>query len=351
MKGLILRVTNVSASSLTLGDLPGGPTLTPGAVLDVSYLDDVQNSLEYGALHVYLSMTPARVTCGFLNGTLLAQAQIGAGYSGATPSAAATPGLVPAATVAERLFYLKGDGTWGIETAESLGAIPAAVMTTAGDLISRNAVGPVRIPVGSIGQSMRVGATTVPTWTDVSLSGLAAARPVASALYSGRLYFSTDTLLLFVCHYNGSAWTWRDLGLYGPWDTFPTGGVPGFLTDITHPGRAAVGVLASSSIPAVLTFQVGGPTGVESLYIEEAVVGADLAGHTQLRADATDGGLYSKPDGFTSRRVDLPGLSRKTIADETVIIPDGSQYVCHGSFTLTGTGTLQLQGDSDLVVL
>lgn len=350
MKGLVLRITNTSAAPLTLGDLPGAPSLGAGEVLDVTYLDDVQNSLEYGTLNVYLSSNPPRVSCGFLNGSLLAQAQIGATYQGATPSAPGTPGLVPPAAVSERLLYLRGDGTWGIETASSLGAIPAGLMTATGDLITRNPVGPIRLPAGTAGQSLRMGAT-YPTWTDESLSGLFAARPVPSALYSGRLYFATDTLTLYVCHYDGAAWVWRDTALYGPWDTFPTGGVPGFLTDVTHPGRAAVGVDPAGAIPAGIQFQVEGPSAVETLYVAEMAEDADLAGSSQLRVEATDRGLYIKPEGYDSRRVDLPGLTRKSIDGELVVIPDGSQYICYGSFTLSGTGALQLDGDADLVVL
>lgn len=350
MKGLVLRITNLTAGSLTLGDLPDAPSLGAGEVLDVTYLDDVQNSLEYGTLNVYLSSTPPKVSCGFLNGSLLAQAQIGATYRGATPSAAGTPGLVPGAGAAERLLYLRGDGTWGIETATSLGAIPAGLMTAAGDLITRNSVGPIRLPAGTTGQGLRMWAT-YPTWTDESLSGLFAARPVPSALYSGRLYYATNTRTLYVCHYDGAAWVWRDTALYGPWDTFPTGGVPGFLSDITHPGRAAVGVDPAGAIPAGIQFQVEGPSAVETLYVAGMAEDADLAGSSQLRVEATDRGLYIKPEGRASRRVDLPGLSRKTIDGELVIIPDGSQYLCYGAFTLSGGGVLQLDGDADLVVL
>lgn len=350
MKGLVVRITNISAGSLTLGDLPDAPTLGAGEVLDVTYLDDVQNSLEYGTLNAYLSSNPPRVSCGFLNGSLLAQAQIGATYRGASPSTAGAAGLVPPAAASERLLYLRGDGTWGTETASSIGAIPASVMTATGDLITRNPVGPIRLPAGTAGQSLRMG-PTYPTWTDESLSGAFADRPVPSALYSGRLYYATDTPALYVCHYDGAAWVWRDTALYGPWDTFPTGGVPGFLSDITHPGRAAVGVDPAGAIPAGVQFQVEGATSVETLYVSEMVEDADLAGSSQLRVDATDRGLYVKPEGRDSRRVDLPGLTRKAIDGELIIIPDGSQYICYGSFVLSGAGVLQLDGDADLVVL
>jgi len=122
--------------------------------------------------------------------------------------------------------------------------------------------------------------------------------------------------------------------------------------DITHPGRAAVGELASGGIPAGVTFLVNGDLLTDSAYFAQDVAGSDQTSATQIFAKLTDMGLFSKPAGLPERRIDAPGLIRKAIpAGESIIAPDGSQYLVFGVFTLGVGASLTLLGDADLVVL
>jgi hypothetical protein len=87
-------------------------------------------------------------------------------------------------------------------------------------------------------------------------------------------------------------------------------------------------------------------------YTQKAAAAADQTGSTQVRASTADRGLYAKPHGYAERRVDLPGLTRKTIpTPEAITIPAGSQYLCSNTLTLEGAATLSLVGDAELAVL
>lgn len=139
------------------------------------------------------------------------------------------------------------------------------------------------------------------------------------------------------------------------WEAVTPFVAPTPAADITHSGRAAVGLdpLLLTPIPAGIEFLIVGSESLEgSIFILEGTVAADQVGHNQVFASTTDKGLYAKPEGLPERRIDAPGLIRKVIpAGETIIAPDGSQYLVFGSFTLEAGATLLLQGDSDLVVL
>jgi len=126
--------------------------------------------------------------------------------------------------------------------------------------------------------------------------------------------------------------------------------------DITHSGRAAVGLdpLLLTPIPTGIRFQVVGSESLEgSFFVLEGVTfAADQASHNQVFAKTADKGLYTKPDTLPERRIDAPGLIRKTIpATEQIIAPAGSQYLVFGVFTLEAGAVLTLLGDADLVVL
>lgn len=137
------------------------------------------------------------------------------------------------------------------------------------------------------------------------------------------------------------------------WLAFLPSVTPTPAGDITHPGRAAVGEATSGGIPSGIQFFVVGDFLLEgSAYLEQDAVRPDQTGATQVFAKSLDNGLFSKPAGLPERRIDAPGLVRRTLpANETVIVPDGSQYLVYGSFTLEAGAALILEGDADLVVL
>jgi hypothetical protein len=140
-----------------------------------------------------------------------------------------------------------------------------------------------------------------------------------------------------------SDFSWESLSLVPPPPNSP----------ITHDGQVAIGLSSIGTIPATVNLLVVGNEALGgSLYVEEASAGADLATHNQIFASSTDKGLFTKPDGLPERRIDAPGLIRKTLpASEAVIAPDGSQYLVFGSFTLGAGASLTLLGDADLVIL
>jgi hypothetical protein len=146
------------------------------------------------------------------------------------------------------------------------------------------------------------------------------------------------------------------------WRALTTGN-PTLAGNITHTGGAAVGVAPGlgETLPANTVFRVDGGTAQNGpvFFQEIAAALADLTGRTQVfrvpndpnDPPATDGGLYSKPDGLSERRMDAPGLTRKALEPgETIIVPNGYQYVAYGTFNLNG-GRLSLEGDADLVVI
>ena len=258
MRGLTLRVTNTSSTAQSFADIPAQPILSVGESRELLYTDDVQASLEYGSINALV--LAGKLAVSFSNGTALAQSAVGRTFTGASPTAAGTPGLVPTAQPSNRTAYLKGDGSWTGITPLTIGAIPESKLTTQGDLLFRGIITSERLPLGTLGQSLRAGAV-VPQWSTTAISGTLAGRPVATAYYQGVYYWATDAATLTVCYYNGSTWLWASV-------------------------------------------------------------------------------------------ISAPGITRKEIpSPETVLVPNGSQYLCHGSFTLFGTASLVLQGNADLVVL
>jgi len=138
------------------------------------------------------------------------------------------------------------------------------------------------------------------------------------------------------------------------WEAISPATSPTPTGEVTHRGRAAVGLLVAGPMLTGIQFQVSGNEAIAgSLYLESTIVAeADLSGYSQIFRKLEDAGLYAKPVGLPERRIDAPGLIRKTIpADETIIAPDGSQYLVFGTFTLGLGATLSLVGDADLVVL
>jgi len=125
------------------------------------------------------------------------------------------------------------------------------------------------------------------------------------------------------------------------------------IGDITHRGNAAVGLPLAGPILAGIRFQVVGDTAAQgSLYVGEMDESADVADHNQVFSDSVDHGLFAKPDSLPARRIDAPGLIRKTLpASETVRVPNGSQYLTYGSFSLGAGASIVLEGDADLVIL
>lgn len=402
MRGLTLRVTNPTATRANLTDIVGVSGVAPGETIEVLYTNDVQQSLEFGTLNTYL--TSGGLTATFVSGSVLSRAPMGSTLVGATPTTDGVRGLVPRPAIADRDRYLKGDGTWNGVTALTIGAVPEAKLTTQGDLLFRGVTTSERLPLGTLGQVLRAGLVN-PQWHDNTYVGTFAGRPLPDATYAGSLYWATDSHTLYICYYDGTSWVWSPLSAGGfswagewdslvaytanqavrrlgnayvsltantnsppednptdwspmtdvgaGWDTFPTGGVPGFMSDITHVGRAAVGVNPSSSIPVGIQFQVRGAALHSVSYIvQTGGSDPDVAGATQIRASSVDGGVYSKPLGLPERRMDLPGLARKAIpASETVVIPNGSQYIAVDSFSLGAGASLVLEGDASLEVL
>lgn len=138
------------------------------------------------------------------------------------------------------------------------------------------------------------------------------------------------------------------------WEAVLPDTAPSPVADITHRGRAAVGLPTAGPIPFGIQFNVVGDSRFDgSIFILNIdSPSSDQPNSGQIFTSTAEGGLYSKPAGLPQRRIDAPGLVRKAIPDnETVIVPDGSQYIVFDTFTL-GTGSaLLLEGDADLVIL
>jgi len=222
MRGLTLRLTNVSASVVAVPDLPSLAPLAPGESRDLLYVNDVQNSLEYGSLNSLL--IAGRVTTQFVSGTNLNQAPVGRTFTGASPTESGERGLVPTTPVASRGNFLRGDGTWSPVTPSVIGAIPQSLLTTQGDLLFRGITTSERLPLGTLGQSLRAGVVN-PEWGSTTLSGTLASRPTAGPYYQGVFYWATDTSALTLCYYDGSAWGWNSVG-------GGSGGVPGLTRKV-----------------------------------------------------------------------------------------------------------------------
>ena len=315
MRGLTLRLTNVSASVVAVPDLPSLAPLAPGESRDLLYVNDVQNSLEYGSLNSLL--IAGRVTTQFVSGTNLNQAPVGRTFTGASPTESGERGLVPTTPVASRGNFLRGDGTWSPVTPSVIGAIPQSLLTTQGDLLFRGITTSERLPLGTLGQSLRAGVVN-PEWGSTTLSGTLASRPTAGPYYQGVFYWATDTSALTLCYYDGSAWGWNSVG-------GGSGGVPG-LTRKVIPD------------PEVVTV----PDGCQYLVADSITF---LGSASMVLLGNADLVILDNP-------VVIPGYTRKEIpANEQVIIPNGGQYLVEGSLTLFGTATLTLQGNADLVIL
>jgi hypothetical protein len=215
MRGLTLRVTNNSSTAQSFPDLPTQPILAIGESRELLYSDDVQASLEYGSLNALI--LAGKVTVQFVNGTNLSQAAIGRTFTGATPTAAGAPGLVPTAQPASRTAYLKGDGTWEGVTPAAIGAIPQSVLTAQGDTLYRGVTTAERLPLGTLGQVYRAGVVH-PEWLDAAKSGLLSARPLPGPTLAGVLYWATDQpsgSQLSICYFNGGGYGWLNLGTGG----------------------------------------------------------------------------------------------------------------------------------------
>jgi len=314
MRGLTLRVSNLTTAAQAFADLPAQPVLLPGEARELLYTNDVQASLEYGSINALV--ISGKVAVQFSNGTNLAQAAIGRTFTGATPTTAGTPGLVPTAQPANYTAYLKGDGTWTGVTPASIGAVPESKYTTQGDILFRGVTTTERLPLGTLGQSLRAGVAN-PEWGTTTLSGLLAARPSPAAYYQGVFFWATDTSALSVCHYDGTSWIWSPVG--------GGGGVSG-ITRKTIPS------------PEVVTV----PNGCQYLVYDSITFLGTASMVLQGDADLV---VLDNP-------VIIPGYTRKEIpSGENVTIPNGGQYLVDGSLTLLGTATLTLQGNADLVVL
>lgn len=212
MRGLTLRVTNNTTAPLTISDVTGLETFAAGETRNILYTSEIQASLEYGRLNSLI--TSGAITVSFVSGTNLNQAPIGRTFTGASPVATGDRGLVPQAAIAQRTYYLRGDGTWSPITSLGIGAIPQSLLTTPGDLIVRGLTTAERLPLGSLGYVLRSGPVTA-QWAAMAASGTTAARPSPTGYYSGTFYWTTDAPALFVCAHDGTAWLWYDLGVFG----------------------------------------------------------------------------------------------------------------------------------------
>lgn len=140
----------------------------------------------------------------------------------------------------------------------------------------------------------------------------------------------------------GSESGWRTAG----------GGNPTLTGDIVHEGGAAIGVPTATPLPVGTSLLVDKASRLgNTVYLGETGGATDATGYSQVFA-GTDHGLYAKPYGAASRRIDSPGLTRKAIpSGDTLTVPDGCQYITYGTFTLGAGATLDLQGDAEQIVL
>lgn len=310
MRGLTLRVTNTSSTAQSFADIPAQPILAAGESRELLYTDDVQASLEYGSINALV--LAGKLSVLFSNGTALAQSAVGRTFTGASPTAAGTPGLVPTAQPSNRTGYLKGDGSWTGITPLTIGAVPESKYTTQGDILFRGVTTTERLPLGTVGQSLRAGVVN-PEWGTTTLSGALAARPPAAAYYQSVFFWATDIFKLYVCHYDGAAWTWNTLT-----------STPGLTRKvIPSPELVTVPNNCQYLVYDSITF-----LGTASMVLEG---NADLV-------------IIDYPDV-------IPGYTRKEITNENITIPNGGQYLVEGSLTLFGTATLTLLGNADLVIL
>lgn len=315
MRGLTLRVTNISTSRVLLTDIGGGTNILPGGVVELLYTDEVQQSLEYGSLNGFLLRGSLEAL--FVSGSDLNRSPVGATLTGATPARDGERGLVPKPSVVDRTGYLRGDGTWVDITADSIGAIPGSLLTAQGDIITRGLTAPVRLPLGAQGTALRAG-VIYPEWQSVALSGLSVARPAPSADYAGKLYWSTDGTpgsQLSICYFNGSGYAWLNLGTGGGGggntnttvvefdysDTSPL--VVGMVTAGMHLDRALVSVTGAwnGTAPTVTFGTVSSPSLLlASLDVDLTSVGQYESGELHTFASGDNLILTITPNGSTS---------------------------------------------------
>jgi hypothetical protein len=314
MRGLTIRLTNVTASVLALADLPGQPVLAVGETRELLYTSEVQVSLEYGSINGYL--VSGRVTAQFVSGTILNQAPVGRTYVGATPTSEGGRGLVPPAAIADRGGYLKADGTWEGITPTAIGAIPQSVLTAQGDTLYRGITTVERLPLGSVGQVYRAGVVH-PEWADAAKSGLLVSRPLPGPTLAGVLYWATDQPIgsqLSICYFDGSGYAWLNLGTGGGGgntnttvvefdysDTSPL--VVGVVTAGMHLDRALVSVTGAwnGTAPTVTFGTVSSPSLLlTSLDVDLTSVGQYESGELHTFASGDNLILTITPNGSTS---------------------------------------------------
>jgi hypothetical protein len=315
MRGLTIRLTNVTASVLALADLPGQPVLAVGETRELLYTSEVQVSLEYGSINGYL--VSGRVTAQFVSGTTLNQAPVGRTYVGATPTSEGGRGLVPPAAIADRGGYLKADGTWEGITPAAIGAIPQSVLTAQGDTLYRGITTVERLPLGSVGQVYRAGVVH-PEWADAAKSGLLVSRPLPGPTLAGVLYWATDQPIgsqLSICYFDGSGYAWLNLGTGGGGggntnttvvefdynDTSPL--VVGVVTAGMHLDRALVSVTGAwnGAAPTVTFGTVSSPfLLLTSLDVDLTSVGQYESGELHTFASGGNLILTITPNGSTS---------------------------------------------------
>ena len=315
MRGLTIRLTNVTASVLALADLPGQPVLAVGETRELLYTSEVQVSLEYGSINGLI--VSGRVAAQFVSGTTLNQAPVGRTYVGATPTSEGGRGLVPPAAIADRGGYLKADGTWEGITPAAIGAIPQSVLTAQGDTLYRGITTVERLPLGSVGQVYRAGVVH-PEWADAAKSGLLVSRPLPGPTLAGVLYWATDQPIgsqLSICYFDGSGYAWLNLGTGGGGggntnttvvefdysDTSPL--VVGVVTAGMHLDRALVSVTGAwnGTAPTVTFGTVSSPSLLlTSLDVDLTSVGQYESGELHTFASGDNLILTITPNGSTS---------------------------------------------------
>ena len=104
-------------------------------------------------------------------------------YKGATTAASGTAGLVPAATTANRLKFLRGDAAWAIPTNTTYGAVTTAAngLMTAADKIKLNDLG--SISSGSNFASMKITDNLIILYGAYTLTNIAITNPYGTSYY------------------------------------------------------------------------------------------------------------------------------------------------------------------------
>lgn len=116
---------------------------------------------------------------------------------------------------AQDQYVVTYDDTTGtlILTAAGGGGGMSNPMTTLGDLIFGQVGGtPARLPIATEGYVLRVGASSLPEWYERVGYGLLAARPTATALNEGQMWWATDEVsgleFSVLVHQGAATYTW-----------------------------------------------------------------------------------------------------------------------------------------------